>query len=350
MDFPSRPPVENCMGKNPEISVVIPLYNKEEYITECLESVICQSKKGFEVIVIDDGSTDNSLIRVRNFADSRIRILTQKNSGPGIARNLGIENATAKYIAFLDADDIWSPNHLDEIMAIWSVYPGAGAVSTTIQVIKEQPPRLMKAKRSRVFRKVDYFKEAAVKTSIVHTSAASVRKEVIKKIGGFKNRRNGEDIEMWARIALHYDIVVSKNVTVGYRLVSSGLSETARVANNSANYKLPKKIDQSSPVVATLVDFMKRDNRGLESHVEPELKVRIKGYLYARFRRRLHSQILNGNLNAACHILEMSNELGIGEFAIVKNLLHYKRLKILKIYIRVERFVRGKWKYLESKL
>jgi glycosyltransferase involved in cell wall biosynthesis len=343
MGFHNKLSREGIMTNGPIISVVIPLYNKAEYVSDCIESVLGQIEKKFEVILVDDGSTDNSLAMVRKFEDPRIKIFTQRNGGPGTARNLGIEKAEARFVAFLDADDIWSPHHLSEIMEMWANFPSAGAVSTTIQEISDPSLLFGKPKRSQNFREIDYFREAAVKTSIVHTSATSIRKEVIDTIGGFKNRRNGEDIEMWARTALFYEIVVSKKVTVGYRRVASGLSVTAKAANSADNFTVPKSIDEFSPVVATLVEFLDKVDNGLEIQEEDDLKVRIRSYLYARFRRRLYSAVLNGNLSSAYHTLKVSKDLKLGEFVIVKNLLQRERFKLLKIYIRGERFVRSRW-------
>ena len=335
------------MTNSPIISVVIPLYNKEEYVSECMESVLCQIEPRFEVIIIDDESTDNSLAILRKFSDPRIKIFSQKNSGPGTARNFGIQNAEAEYIAFLDADDVWSPNHLAEIMAMWASFPNAGAVSTTIQDFRYQPSSFTKPIRHNNFQEIDFFKEAAVKTSIVHTSATSIRKEVIENIGGFKNRRNGEDIEMWARIALSYSIVVSKNVTVGYRQVASGLSEMAKREKYEKNYEIPKSIDEFSPVVATLVQFKEELNCSYKFQGAADLKHRIQYYLYSRCRRRLYSEILNGNVNSAYHTLAISYKLGIGEFVIIKKLLQHENLRILRFYIRSERYIRSKWNRLK---
>jgi len=100
------------------ISVIIPLYNKEAYISETLHSVLSQTYDKFEVIVVDDGSTDNSLQVVRNFTDSRLRIVEKKNEGVSVARNEGIDQASFPWIAFLDADDWWAPTFLKEVVAV----------------------------------------------------------------------------------------------------------------------------------------------------------------------------------------------------------------------------------------
>ncbi len=93
----------------PLISVVIPLYNKEPYIKRAIDSILAQKIQDYEIIVIDDGSTDKSAEVVKSFPDPRIRLIQQENAGVSAARNRGIEEAKAELIAFLDADDEWTP-------------------------------------------------------------------------------------------------------------------------------------------------------------------------------------------------------------------------------------------------
>src|SRR5437868_12130431 len=98
----------------PEISVVIPLYNKERFIARALQSVFAQTFRDLEVIVIDDGSTDRSLEVVARFSDPRLRVIRQANAGPGAARNRGARESTSEFIAFLDADDELLPEFLEQ--------------------------------------------------------------------------------------------------------------------------------------------------------------------------------------------------------------------------------------------
>src|SRR5699024_6424946 len=93
-------------------SIVIPLYNKELSITNTLQSVLNQTFTDFEVVIVNDGSTDNSVEKVEAFNDPRIRLIHQANAGVSAARNKGIEEANYDWISFLDADDLWMENHL----------------------------------------------------------------------------------------------------------------------------------------------------------------------------------------------------------------------------------------------
>jgi len=119
-------------GIHPSFSVVIPLHNKVRHVAACLESVQAQTLAPIEIIVVDDASIDGSGDVVRGFTDPRIRLLHRHEPGPGgyAARNLAIESARGDWIAFLDADDIWLPNHLADIAAAIARHPEAGCVAT----------------------------------------------------------------------------------------------------------------------------------------------------------------------------------------------------------------------------
>ena len=104
--------MEGGFVSRPAVSVVIPLYNKDKYIARALDSVFGQTCQDFEVIVVDDGSTDNGAEIVRSYKDRRLRFIRQANAGPGAARNHGIQESRAPLLAFLDADDEWLPEFL----------------------------------------------------------------------------------------------------------------------------------------------------------------------------------------------------------------------------------------------
>src|SRR3546814_1127294 len=114
------------MSGSPRFSVIIPLFNKGKHIESTLESVQAQTFEDFEVIVVDDGSTDSGPDVVRKFASARIRMITQANAGVSAARNRGVSEAKGENIAFLDADDIWTPQHLSELNRLIDAYPMRG--------------------------------------------------------------------------------------------------------------------------------------------------------------------------------------------------------------------------------
>ena len=117
----------------PEISVIIPLYNKGQIIERTVKSVLCQSYPHFELIIVDDGSTDNSVEIVRQFDDERIQLIQQPNAGPSAARNTGVRNAKTEWIVFLDGDDEFLPNALAIFWNLKKRYKGADICSRKIR-------------------------------------------------------------------------------------------------------------------------------------------------------------------------------------------------------------------------
>ena len=107
-------------------SVIIPLYNKAEYISDCITSALNQLFKDYEIVVVNDGSTDASVSIVKTFSSEKIKLFHQKNLGASKARNNGVSFAKGKYVAFLDADDIWRPNHLQVLKESIDLFPNAG--------------------------------------------------------------------------------------------------------------------------------------------------------------------------------------------------------------------------------
>lgn len=115
----------------PAISVIIPLYNKEKYLLRAVESVLSQGVAVREVIVVDDGSTDNGPAQLASLSDPRVRLIRQPNGGVSAARNTGIDAAVGDYLAFLDADDAWLPGFVDEVQALMRQFPQACLYATS---------------------------------------------------------------------------------------------------------------------------------------------------------------------------------------------------------------------------
>jgi len=116
------------------VSVVIPVFNKRRYLLRALESVLAQTHAEFEVILVDDGSTDGSLDTIGHLRDARVRIARQPNAGVSAARNTGIRLARAPLVAFLDADDTWEPGFLAAMLALRYRYPDAGLYASAYRI------------------------------------------------------------------------------------------------------------------------------------------------------------------------------------------------------------------------
>lgn len=200
------------VNTTPAISIVMPLYNKAGQVLQTIASVTAQTLSDWELVVVDDGSTDGGPNLVRALKDERIRVVTQVNAGVSAARNKGIEGARAGLVAFLDADDLWLPDFLATVWALRTDFPEARWFATGYQI---RPPysaafaSRLRGAAVNFSRGIlpDYFKVAIASDPPVWTSATAVTREAILAVGGFPaGVSSGEDLLTWARLAARYTL------------------------------------------------------------------------------------------------------------------------------------------------
>ncbi len=203
-----------------DITAIIPCYNAEKYIKETLESILNQTLKCKEIIVINDGSTDNTLNILKNFKD-KIKIITIKNSGVSIARNIGIKEVKSKYIAFCDADDLWDPQKNEE----------------QIKFIKEKKAKFVCTNAKLIGNSAENFTPLKPKKNPIHfedlifnnyifTSSVLLEKSILEKAGLFWEKlKSLEDWHLWLRISLNEKIYFLDKELIYYRLHPQGLSK-----------------------------------------------------------------------------------------------------------------------------
>jgi glycosyltransferase involved in cell wall biosynthesis len=194
--------------------VVIPLYNKEQYIYRALESVIKQETPPDEILVVDDGSTDGSVKEARRISDPRIRVIQQKNAGEAAARNRGIEEASCELISFLDADDEWKPEFLTHIQKLVNEFPDCGAYATAYQIIESNGriiyPRISGVPPTPWIGIIPNWFKIIQKSILFNTSSIAIPKRVCQELGGFPtDAKRGIDIMMWVRLSVRYPIAYS---------------------------------------------------------------------------------------------------------------------------------------------
>lgn len=215
-------------------SIIIPLYNKELSITKTLQSVLGQIFKDFEVLIINDGSTDKSLEKVKAFIDKRIRIINQENGGVSRARNRGVKEAKYDWIAFLDADDLWMDEHLDTFKKSIDKYKNQKVFSNSYIDSNAKLPKKMD---DSVMLIDNYFNEAS-KRQFFWTSVSCINRQVFDNVGFFdETLSRGEDLELWTRIARIYNFVNSKKITAIYRLDAENRSDLQFDLTKSRIYK-----------------------------------------------------------------------------------------------------------------
>ncbi|MCQ2179211.1 MAG: glycosyltransferase [Bacteroidales bacterium] len=185
------------------LSIVVPLYNKEHCVASAIGSVLAQTYADFEIVIVDDGSDDASADIIRSFNDTRIKLISTPNHGVSSARNTGICASRGEYVAFLDADDIWLPNYLEELEKLISECPGAsifGFANVVVMNGEESRdlhgyPEGFRGVLHNVWRNgVPYW-----------TSAVCIARAAFDKVGLFDERMSyGEDMDMWWRVLLEY--------------------------------------------------------------------------------------------------------------------------------------------------
>lgn len=198
-------------------SVVIPLYNKEISLGNAIKSVLAQTYFDFELLIVNDGSTDSSVSKVESYKDPRIRLINKLNGGVSSARNRGISEAKYEYIAFIDADDFWEPDFLETIERLIKAYPQAGAYTTAYSCFFNGVARhTFGADKYGI---IDDFFQQVYKSPVMHASSVCIKKSTFNKIGLFDLRiTHGEDYNMWSRLARQSTIAASPESKVKYNL------------------------------------------------------------------------------------------------------------------------------------
>lgn len=248
-----------------KVSIVIPLYNKAAYIRRALASITAQTFDDFEVIVVDDGSTDEGAVIVTDFSDARVRLIKQPNAGPGAARNAGLAQAHGQFIAFLDADDEWLPTYLEEsVRQLDELGEDVAAISSGyIEHPSGLSPEKMWRKRGiteGVHRVLPNVNPWLVVSMLAYMSPCSTvaRTEVIRKWGGFYDRERcvyGEDAFLWLKILLNEKVAFSLKPLATFHREASGLSKNLDGARPIEPFLLdPNEIKAACP--ATLQDLL----------------------------------------------------------------------------------------------
>ena len=213
----------------PSVSVIIPAYNSQDTILEAIASVFNQTFTDLEVLVIDDGSTDNTCEYVRSIDDDRLKLLSYENGGVSVARNRGIANAKGEYISFLDHDDLWTFDKLAEQVAALQQSPNAGVAYswTTIMFSDEDPVRYRNL--GRTYFEGDVYAEILVTNFVCSGSNILVRKEAAESIGEFDpSPTHNEDWDYYIRLAAKWHFALVPKYQIIYRQTSTSASSNAR--------------------------------------------------------------------------------------------------------------------------
>lgn len=189
---------------NPSVSVIIPTFNRATFVTEAIESVLAQTYRDYEIIVVDDGSTDNTQQVLAAYKD-KIRYIYQENLGLSSARNTGITNAKGKYIALLDSDDLWLPNKLEEQVQILEDNEDTAFVYSNFVFVNETGDFIKVGRKAKTFVSGHILKNLLLSNTVLYPSTWLVKKSCLEDVGFFNTEfKRSEEREMEIRIARKY--------------------------------------------------------------------------------------------------------------------------------------------------
>jgi glycosyltransferase involved in cell wall biosynthesis len=214
----------------PKISVIIPAYNAMIYLPETIANVLEQTYTDFEIIVVNDGSTDEIEEWITSFHDERVKFISQANLGLAGARNTGIKASQGEYLAFLDADDLWESTKLAKQVRVLDSHPEVGLVYTWVAHIDEQRNSTGRLGVINSQHEGNLWQELTKGNLVECGSVAMVRRDCFEKCGVFDDNLGSfvEDWDMWLRIARIYQFGVVKEPLVCYRQVTSSASRNWR--------------------------------------------------------------------------------------------------------------------------
>ncbi|MCL1464459.1 glycosyltransferase [Argonema galeatum] len=207
----------------PLISVIIPVYNGENTIRETIESVLNQTFKDFELIVINDGSTDSTLDVVSNIQDSRLKVFSYPNAKQAASRNRGLSQATGEYVSFIDADDLWKPDKLEAQLKALQENPEAGVAYSWTDLIDESGNFIRGG--ANIYWQGESYARMLLNDFVESGSNPLIRAQAIKEVGNFdESLPPAEDWDMWIRLASRYPFVVVPSAQVLYRVRANSSS------------------------------------------------------------------------------------------------------------------------------
>lgn len=279
----------------PIVSVVVPLYQTERYIAEALASVLAQTYLNFEVIVVDDGSSDNGPQIARSIQDARLRVVTQANRGLAGARNTGVREARGAYVAFLDADDRWQPGKLAAHVAQLDRNSAIGVSFSASTFIDDDgaPIGLVQRPTGSHFKAADVF----CRNPVGNGSAPVIRRAALDAIAFYDEKlsrtcwfdesfRQSEDIECWTRIAATttWQFGYVDQPLTDYRVNTSGLSANTakqletwqRFRAKVAGYAPNLEADHGNRAEAYQLRYLARRAVRGNSHQSPALAMMLR--------------------------------------------------------------------------
>ncbi|MGL5805174.1 MAG: glycosyltransferase family 2 protein [Xenococcaceae cyanobacterium] len=237
----------------PKVSIVLPAYNAMAYLPKAYQSALGQTFTDYEILIINDGSSDNIEEWVAKTTDPRVKYIPQKNQGAAGARNTGIYHAKGDYVAFLDADDLWESTKLEKQVRCLDENPEVGLVDTWITLIDREGNSKGWVHASSAEGQI--WSEIIQEPTIICGSSPMIRRECFEKVGVFDpNLRYAGDWDLWIRIASRYCFAVVKEPLVRYRLHPQNTSKNCRGMARDCRTVIDRAFASATPELMSLKD------------------------------------------------------------------------------------------------
>lgn len=272
------------MNSQPLITVVIPLYNKQAHIARCLKSVLAQTYDHYQVVVVDDGSTDDSAAVAASWLRGADELIRQPNGGVSAARNRGMTAAQGELIALLDADDEWHPAHLRNLAGLFTDFPQARVYGTGYAIHQWRLATEITLKRPSPGY-ISFFEASGIE-SIINSSCAALHREAFAASGGFMvGQPMGEDIHFLCRLCLRWPLAYHPQVTSIYH---------RDVANSAC-------VTHGGPPNRLVCEWLLQALR--EGEIRPELRDQVSGYVARNLLGHAEYYLALGERERAAEVL-----------------------------------------------
>jgi len=242
-------------------TVIIPLYNKEKYVSNTIKSILNQTFTDFELLIINDCSTDKSAAIASEFSSDKVRIIHhEKNSGLAATRNTGIKNATSNYITFLDADDLWKPHFLEKIFHLIQNFPEARIFGTNYEEIWgttiKKPHNSSESLATGFTGYINFFK-MNLKQGIYNHGSICLHKEVFEKVGFYNETIHfSEDLDFNIRANYHYKLAYDNSVQMSYFMQTDNqLTRSSLQNKNISDFDLYEDWAKTNSDLKKYLDF-----------------------------------------------------------------------------------------------
>jgi glycosyltransferase involved in cell wall biosynthesis len=306
-------------------TVIIPLYNKEKYISGAIESILNQTFTDFELLIINDCSTDKSVEIASEFLSEKVQIIHhEKNSGLAATRNTGIKRATSNYITFLDADDLWKPHFLEKIFHLIQNFPEARIFATNYEEIWNQivkkPHNELELSEKEFSGYINFFK-TNIKQGLYNHGSVCLHKDVYENVGHYNEKINfSEDLDFNIRANYHYKLAYDNSIQMSYFMQTENQLTRSSLKNKTIpDFDLYEDWTKTNPDLKKYLDF--------ECYI---LGKRLKKNNDPRWKKMI-ANIDPNSLNWKQNFL-----LKLPSFAL--NLIEKIKLKLLKFGIKLSTY------------